>query len=465
MSNQEPPPSNYPEHYLEKPLPSSPESEKVILGAILLDNGIFVDVVDRGLKAEHFYSPLHKRIFRAIEAVSLLPEKTINPISIGEEIKKEGSVESIGGIATITNLTHGLPHFSDVNEYVDTVKSKSRIRGLIKTCNEITSRALAEEEEAEETIQYAESRIFEVAEENSTGGFVEAKTLTQQSIERAKFMRDSDSKITGRTTGFDDIDEKTSGLQDTNLIIVAARPSMGKTALCLGIAQNSAIRDGQHVAVFSLEMSKEELIERMIASEARVDSQQYRLGKLTPPEWARVEEAISTIDMSRIHILDTPAITTTFMRFKLRRLAKDIKPKQLGLVVVDYMQLMTGNLLRNENRQQEITQISRELKGIAKEFKVPVIAVSQLNRGPENRGGASNHRPMMSDLRESGAIEQDADIVAFVYREDYYKSSEDVIDTNQAEVIFAKNRNGPTGTVRLRFDKPSTRFDNLASEF
>ncbi len=462
MSSQEPPPTNYPDAYLEKPLPSSPESERVILGAIILDNNVFVDVVDRGLKSDHFYSPLNRSIFKAMTAVSMNPEKTINPISIGEELKKDGSsLETIGGIATITNLTYGLPHFTTVDEYVDTVKAKSRVRNLIKACNEITSRALAEEEEAEETVLYAENKIFELAEEDVSGGFKKVASLTQARINQAIAISESDKGIIGRTTGLEALDEKMSGLQDTNLIIVAGRPSMGKTALSLTIAQNSAILDGQHVAVFSLEMSEDELVDRMLASEARVDSLQMRTWQLTVAEKARVMEAKARLDSANIHIIDTPAITTTYMRFKLRRLVKDIKPGKLGLIVVDYMQLMSGNLLRNDNRQQEVTQISRELKAIAKEYKVPLIVVSQLNRNPENRGGASKHRPMMSDLRESGAIEQDADVVLFVYREDYYKETEETPDTNIAEAIFAKNRNGPTGTEFLRFDKPSTRFDNL----
>jgi replicative DNA helicase len=444
------------EQYLEKPLPSSAESERVILGAILLDNQLLSQAIEK-LAVEDFYSPLHRRIFKAMTALFERSER-IDPILIGEELKKEGAIESIGGIATITNLTYGLPHFSDIFDYCKVVKDKSIVRNLIKVCNQITSEALAEEEDAKDVLDHAEQMIFALADERSREGFSHIQPIAETVLAKVQeYAKRESHALTGLSTGFRDLDEKTSGLQKTDLIIVAARPSMGKTALCLTLAQNAAILEKAVVAVFSLEMSKEQLVMRMLSSEAKVDAHRFRTGYLTRDEWGRLAEAIGTLSETKIFIDDTAGISVLEMRAKTRRLVAE--HKKLDLIVVDYLQLMSGSK-RSESRQQEVSQISRELKALAKELQVPVVALSQLSRAPEARNPP---RPMMSDLRESGSIEQDADVVAFIYREDYYKPTEE--NAGMAELLISKQRNGPTGTVKLAFLKEFTRFENYYGDY
>jgi replicative DNA helicase len=437
------------EQFLEKPLPSSPDSERVILGAILLDNTLISQAIEL-LKQDDFYSPLHRRVFRAMSNLFERGDK-IEPILIGEELKKEGQLEAIGGVATITNLTFGLPHFSNIAQYAKVVKDKAIIRNLIKACNQITSEALAEEEDAEIILDHAEQAIFALADERTRQGFAHIKPVAETVLSKVQeFARRETHALTGIATGFRELDQMTSGLQRNDLIIVAARPSMGKTALCLNIAQNAATLEGAVVAIFSLEMSKEQLVMRMLSSEAKVDAHRFRNGYLTRDEWGRLAEAIGTLSEAKIFIDDTPGISVLEMRAKVRRLAAE--QKQLDMILVDYMQLMSGSR-RTESRQQEVSQISRELKGLAKEMNVPLIALSQLSRAPEARNPP---KPMMSDLRESGSIEQDADVVAFIYRDDYYKPSEE--NAGLAELLIAKQRNGPTGTVKLAFLKEFTKF-------
>lgn len=443
------------EQYLEKPLPSSPESERVILGAILLDNTLISQAIEL-LKQEDFYSPLHRRVFRAMSNLFERGDK-IEPILIGEELKKEGQLEAIGGVATITNLTFGLPHFSNIAQYAKVVKDKAIIRNLIKACNQITSEALAEEDDAEIILDHAEQAIFALADERTRQGFAHIKPVAETVLSKVQeYARRESHALTGIATGFRELDQMTSGLQRNDLIIVAARPSMGKTALCLNIAQNAATLEGAVVAVFSLEMSKEQLVMRMLSSEARVDAHRFRNGYLTRDEWGRLAEAIGTLSEAKIFIDDTPGISVLEMRAKVRRLAAE--QKQLDMILVDYMQLMSGSK-RSESRQQEVSQISRELKGLAKEMNVPLIALSQLSRAPEARNPP---KPMMSDLRESGSIEQDADVVAFIYRDDYYKPTEE--NAGLAELLIAKQRNGPTGTVKLAFLKEFTKFTDAYIE-
>ena len=425
----------------------------MILGAVLLDNSVIAQAVEQ-LKPEDFYSPLNRRVFAAMIAL-FEKQKQIDPILIGEELKKEGSLDSIGGTTTITNLTFGLPHFSDVAEYIKVVRDKSLVRNLIRTCNVITSEALAEEEDAEIVIDRAEQAIFALAEARTKETFSRIAPIADRVLARVKeYAKGEGTGITGLSTGFRELDEMTSGFQRTDLIIIAGRPSMGKTALCLTLAQNAALYSKSVVAVFSLEMSKEQLVTRMLASEAHINAHRFRTGHLMSNEWERLANAIGTLSDARLFIDDTPGISTLEMRAKCRRLAAE--QKQLDLVVVDYLQLMGGNSgRRNENRQQEVSQISRELKGLAKELDVPVVALSQLSRAPEARNPP---KPLMSDLRESGSIEQDADVVGFIYREDYYKETEE--NKGLAELIIAKQRNGPTGTVKLAFLREFTRFEN-----
>lgn len=437
------------EQFLEKPLPSSPDSERVILGAILLDNTLISQAIEL-LKPEDFYSPLHRRVFRAMMALFERGDE-INPILIGEEIRKEGSLEAMGGIPTITNLTFGLPHFSNIAGYAKVIRDKAIVRNLIKVCNQITSEALAEEDEAEIILDHAEQAIFALAEERTRQGFAHVKPIAETVLAKVQeFARRESHALTGLATGFRDLDQMTSGLQRNDLIIVAARPSMGKTALCLTIAQNAAIMESAVVAVFSLEMSKEQLVMRMLSSIAKVDAHRFRNGFLSRDEWGRLAEGIATISEAKIFIDDTPGISPLEMRAKARRLVAE--QKRLDLIVVDYMQLMSGSK-RTESRQQEVSQISRELKGLAKELNVPLIALSQLSRAPEARNPP---KPQMSDLRESGSIEQDADVVAFIYRDEYYKPSDE--NAGIAELLISKQRNGPTGTVKMAFLKEFTLF-------
>ncbi len=444
-----------PEQFLEKPLPSSPESERVILGAILLDNALISQAIEQ-LKPEDFYSPNHRRVFKAMIALFEKSER-IDPILIGEELKKEGTIDSMGGVATITNLTFGLPHFSDIADYAKIVHDKSVVRNLIKVCNQITSEALAEEDDAEVILDNAESMIFALADERTKQGFAHVKPVAEEVLAKVQeYAKRESHALTGLATGFRDLDQMTSGLQKTDLIIVAARPSMGKTALCLTLAQNAAIQEKAVVAVFSLEMSKEQLVMRMLSSEAKVDAHRFRTGYLTREEWGRLAGAIGTLSEASIFIDDTAGISVLEMRAKTRRLVAE--QKKLDLIVVDYLQLMSGSG-KIESRQQEVSKISRELKGLAKELNVPVVALSQLSRAPEARNPP---RPMMSDLRESGSIEQDADVVAFIYREDYYKPNEE--NAGIAELLISKQRNGPTGTVKLAFLKEFTRFENYFGE-
>ncbi len=450
-------PDNRREQYLEKPLPSSEESERVILGAVLLDNAVIAQAVEH-LKPEDFYSPLNRRVFAAM--ITLFEKQSsIDPILIGEELKKEGSLDSIGGVATITNLTFGLPHFSNVEEYIRVVRDKSMLRQLVRTCNPITGDALAEEEDAGIVLDRAEQQIFGLAEERTKESFTRIEPVAERVLARVKEYQESGAThgLTGLSTGFTQLDELTSGLQRTDLVIVAGRPAMGKTAFCLTVAQNAALRSGSVVALFSLEMSKEQLVTRMLASEAHINAHRFRTGHLMGTEWERLASAISTLSEAKIFIDDSPAISPLEIRAKARRLKAD--QKELDLIVIDYLQLMGTGGRRTENRQQEVSQISRELKALAKDMNVPVLALSQLSRAPEARNPP---RPLMSDLRESGSIEQDADVVAFIFREDYYKETEE--NRGLAELILAKQRNGPTGNVKLAFLKEFTRFENYFGE-
>ena len=443
------------EQYLEKPLPSSEESERVILGAILLDNALISQAVEV-IKPEDFYSPRNRYVFDAMIKLFEQSER-IDPILISEELKKTGHIDSIGGVAAITNLTYGLPHFSNIQDYIQVVHEKSVTRNLIKACNQITSEALSEEEDAEVILDNAEQMIFALADERTRQGFAHIKPVAEEVLAKVQeYAKRETHALTGLATGYRELDQMTSGFQKTDLIIIAARPSMGKTALALNIAQNAAIQEGATVAVFSLEMSKEQLVMRMLCSEARVDAHRFRTGYLTREEWGRLAGSIGTLSEAGLYIDDTPGISVLEMRAKARRLAAEAK--KLDLIVVDYMQLMSGTG-RTESRQQEVSKISRELKGLAKELDVPVVALSQLSRAPEARNPP---RPMMSDLRESGSIEQDADVVAFIYREDYYNETEE--NAGVSEIILSKQRNGPTGSVKLAFLKEFTRFENYFGE-
>ena len=442
------------EQLLERPLPHSAESERAILGSILLDNGLVNQAIEL-LKPDDFYVRAHQFVFRAMIGLSERGAE-INPILRSEELRREGVLEQVGGIPFVSELTYGLPHFSNVAAYAKVVRGKSVLRQLVKAANKITSEALEEEDEPEVILDHAEQMIFALADERTRQGFSHVKPVADELLEKVQEMAGRSVMLTGLTTGFTELDTMTSGLQPSELIIVAARPSMGKTSLCLTLAQNAAVQAGAVVGVFSLEMSKESLVMRMLCSEGRVDAHRFRSGFLSRDEWARLAGALGTLSEAKIFIDDTPGISVLEMRAKCRRLAAE--QKKLDLIIVDYLQLMSGSR-RSESRQQEVSQISRELKGLAKELNVPLIALSQLSRATESR---SDHRPQLSDLRESGSIEQDADLVAFIFREEQYNRTEE--NAGLAELIISKQRNGPTGTVKLAFLKEFTRFENMWRE-
>jgi replicative DNA helicase len=442
------------EQFLEKSLPSSPDAERVILGAILLDNDLIAQAIEE-LDPDDFYSPNNRRIFKAMTGLFERGDR-IDPILIGEELKKDGSVDSIGGVATITNLTYGLPHFSSISDYVGTVADKSFVRKIVKAGSEISSFALDDSETAQAVANYAEQKIFDVCNIPSESKPETITALAFASLEKKRLMQQTGAKTAGLSSGLLDVDEKTKGWKRTDLIIIAARPSMGKSSLVAQFASNAAADYKSVVLFFSLEMSKEQLTDRLICSEARIDLARYMNAECSRSEMLTAEAAAEELGNRKIIIDDTPGISPMEMLAKSRRVASE--NKRLDLIVVDYLQLMSGGK-RTESRQQEVSQISRELKAIAKLLDVPIIALSQLSRAPEARNPP---RPLMSDLRESGSIEQDADIVAFIYREDYYKPSEENLGI--AELIFAKQRNGPTGTVKLAFLKEFTRFENYFGE-
>ena len=435
--------------YLEKPLPSSPEAERVILGAILLDNALISQAVE-SLKVDDFYSPLHGRIFKAM-TVLFERGQGIDPILIGEELKKEGLLENIGGIATITNLTFGLPHFSEVETYTKVVKDKSIARNIVRACGEITNVVLDEVESIESVSNFAEQKIFATCERQNNSRPEKAGNLARRSIENTIKISKGEIKTVGTSTGFADIDKLTNGFRPSDLIVIAARPSIGKSALVHQIAFNAA-EAGNVVAIFSPEMSKEQIIERIICTQGKIDSGRYRTGRVYKEEWREIANIQDKLDHLNLIIDDTPSITPMELLAKSRRIFAEYK--RLDLIGIDYMQLMSPSR-KTESETGDVTQISKELKAIAKLLKVPLIAISSLNRESEKR---ANHKPQMSDLRQSGQIEFDADVVAFLHRDEYYRATDE--NAGIAEFIIAKQRNGPTETVKLAFQKEFTRFED-----
>ncbi len=440
---------------LERPLPNSPEAERAVLGSILLDNSLVAQAVEL-LDPDDFYVPSNRRIFKAMR-VLFEHSSEITPILIAETLKRESSLETVGGMVTLANLTYGLPRLPSIESYAKIIRGKSLLRRLIHTAEKITAEALEEEDEPQNILDHAEHAIFALADERIRQGFEHIKHPAERVLEKAEAVEHRDLVVTGVPTGFRGLDSLTSGLQKQDLVVIAARPSMGKTSLALTLAQHAAIESKAVVGIFSLEMSAESLAMRMLCSEASVDAQKFRSGYLSNEEWSRLGKALGRLADARIFIDDTPAISVLEMRAKARRLATE--QKQLDLIVVDYLQLMSGSSGRFESRQQEVSQISRELKALAKELDIPMVALSQLSRAPENR---TDHRPQLADLRESGAIEQDADVVAFIYREEQYNKQEE--NKNIAELIVAKQRNGPTDTIYLAFVNQFAKFADLERE-
>jgi len=404
-----------------------------------------------------FYAERHRRIFRSMVAIAERGA-VVDPLTLSEELGRRGELDASGGKEYIGFLVDAVPTAANIEYHAQIVREKAILRRLIEVSTTIVSEAFEGKITARELLDDAESRIFQVSQEQTKDGFTRVKELIWPTMERIEALQGKGSTVTGVATGFKDLDEMTSGFQPADLIIVAARPSMGKTAFTLNIAQHAAIEHNTPIAFFSLEMSKESLVQRMLTSEARVDAQRLRKGMLRDDDFPRLARAAGILASAPVWIDDTPGITLLEMRSKARRLRAEAG---IGMVIVDYLQLMQGPA-NSESRQQEVSQISRGLKALAKELSVPVIALSQLSRAPEQRTG-DNKRPQLSDLRESGAIEQDADLIMFLYRQEFYDGPTDKDGNSlegKAEVIVGKQRNGPTGLVNLFFHKQYTRFES-----
>lgn len=434
----------------ERSLPHNAEAERTVLGAVLVDNAAFNSAAEV-LSRDDFYREAHRRIFDAMAALAERSQP-IDLVTLKDELTREAALEAVGGAAYLASLLDGVPRVASVEQWSRLIKEKAVLRNLIHASNRISQACYEAEDDAAAILDRAEAAIFEIAERRIRQGFVGIREIVKESFRTIDQLSQSRELVTGLTTGFADLDAKTSGLQRGDLVIVAARPAMGKTSLCLNVAQYASKKTGETVGVFSLEMSKEQLVLRMLCADARVDAHRLRTGNLQEKDWARLAKAYADLSACKIFVDDSATLTPLEIRAKSRRLKAE---HGLGLVIVDYLQLVSAGG-RVENRQQEIASISRSLKGLAKELQVPVMALSQLSRAPEAR---TEKRPQLSDLRESGAIEQDADLVMFIYREEEYKPTEE--NRGIAELIIGKQRNGPTGTVKLAFIKEFTRFENL----
>jgi replicative DNA helicase len=437
-------------------LPANVEAERSILGAILLDNFSYNEAAEH-LHPEDFSLDSHRRIYsRMVELAE--SSRPIDMITLVEELDRRKELGSIGDVGYISSLVDGVPDRPSIEHYIKIVRDKALLRGLIHAANAAISRASDQGDAAEDILNDAEAAIFQLAEKRIGRGFLGIQEIVKESFGSIDALLQRGQRITGIETHYADLDEKTSGLQRSDLIIIAGRPSMGKTSFAMNIAENAAIEDKRIVGVFSLEMSKEALLQRMLCSVARVDAHKFRTGSLWQDDTRKITQALEKLTHAPIFIDDTPGIALSEMRAKARRLQQS--QGGLDLIIVDYLQLMSGGSRRYENRTQEVSAVSRGLKALAKELKVPVVALSQLSRAPESRG-AGDHRPQLADLRESGSIEQDADVVAFIFREEVYKPDDPALD-GVAEVIIRKQRNGPTGTVKMAFLKNCTRFESMA---
>jgi replicative DNA helicase len=437
--------------------PHSIEAESSVLGGLLLDNGAWDRVGDLLVDSD-FYRYEHRLIYGAV-GVLINASKPADVITVFEHLQNQGKAEESGGLAYLNSLAQYVPSASNIRRYAEIVRERSILRKLVSASDEIATNAFNPQGRAVDRIlDEAEQKIFNIGEEGSRmkQGFQSMDSLVVKLLDRVQEMADNPNDITGVPTGFYDLDRMTSGLQAGDMVVLAARPSMGKTAFAINIAEHVALNEGLPVAVFSMEMGASQLAVRIVGSIGRIDQGHLRTGKLTDDEWPRLTEAIERLRTVSLHIDETPGLTTSELRANARRLARQCG--KLGLIVVDYLQLMSGSSSNGDNRATELGEISRGLKMLAKELQCPVIALSQLNRSVETR---TDKRPMMSDLRESGAIEQDADIIMFIYRDDYY--NKDSREPGVAEIIIGKQRNGPTGTVKLAFLKPLTRFESLAS--
>ncbi len=436
--------------------PHSIEAEQAVLGGLMLDNRSWEQIADK-IAEEDFYRKEHRLIFRSIASLEA-KDSPFDVVTLSEELEKTHELADAGGLAYLGRLAKETPSAANIRAYADIVRERSVLRQLIEIGTDIASSAYNPEgRESKELLDAAERSVYKIAEQGSRAGkgFIGMKQLLTKTVEQIDYLFEQEGHITGVTTGFNEFDDKTTGLQKGDLVIVAGRPSMGKTTFAMNMAENAAIGAQVPVAIFSMEMPSEALAMRMISSLGRINGHHLRTGELTDDDWPRITSAVSILSEAKVFIDDTPALSPTDLRARARRLKRE---HGLGLIVIDYLQLMqiAGG---GENRATEISEISRSLKALAKELEVPVIALSQLNRSLEQR---PNKRPVMSDLRESGAIEQDADLIVFIYRDEVY--NEDSPDKGTAEIIIGKQRNGPIGTVRLTFLGKYTKFENFAPE-
>jgi len=420
-----------------------------VLGAMLMEESAVVRALEL-LKSFYFYEDAHQKIFLAAQSL-FERNQAVDLVTAAEELRKRKQLEEVGGASYLAQLTAAVPTAVNVEHYAQIVKEKALLRRLISAATQILQETYEPESEVNVLVDRAEQMIFDISQHQVEGRFIPLKDVIRMSIETIDQLYQRKEHVTGLATGFKDFDVKTAGLQSSDLIVVAGRPSMGKSAFVTSICEHVGVELKKAIAFFSLEMSKEQLVQRMLCSHARVDAQKVRTGYLSHQDWPKLTQAAGKLSEALIFIDDSPTLTALELRAKARRLKSQ---HNIELVVVDYLQLMQG-LASSENRQQEISEISRSLKALARELRVPVIAVSQLSRAVESRTG---NRPQLSDLRESGAIEQDADVVVFLFREEYYHPTEE--NQNKAEAILAKQRNGPTGSIDLVFLKEWTRFDN-----
>ncbi len=441
----------------ERVPPHNIEAEMSVLGAILQSNDALLKCLEL-LQPTHFYRDAHRKIFAAARELFQRSEP-VDLITVTNDLRRLGELEEVGSAAFLTSLVEAVPTAANVSYHARIVRDKALLRQLIDVATEIVGLGYADQEDADELLEQAEQQIFEISEDRVRRSFLPLKEILKGAFEQVERLYDRKTQVTGVPTGFDKLDEMTAGLQPSELIIIAGRPSMGKTSFALNIARNAAIDEGIPVGIFSLEMSKEQVVQRMLSAEAEVDSNRLRTGFLRETDWPKLTNAAGRLSDAPIFIDDSAAITVIELRAKARRLKAE---KDIGMVVIDYLQLISGRL-RSESRQQEVSEICRALKAMAKELKVPVVALSQLARRAEERG--EKGRPQLSDLRESGAIEQDSDVVIFLYRPGYYQARradmEGGIDTERdtkTEVNIAKQRNGPTGTVELAFLREYVKF-------
>jgi len=431
--------------------PHSIEAEQCTLGSMLLDEDAIAEVFGM-LKADDFYRAEHRDIFNSIDEL-YSSGKSVDIVTLGEALRRNGTLEKCGGLEYLAAIAEQVPSAASAHHYAEIVEDKAIVRSLIKSSGEVLEMGYENQDDARKVMDFAQRTIFDIAMEKESKGVSHISDILDENLKTLTKLYKEGNRVPGIPSGYIDLDKLTAGFQPSDLILIAARPSMGKSSLALNIAQHVALQEGKSVAIFSLEMSKEQVVNRILSSEMEIENMKLKTGDINSDEWQKVAVGAAQISEAAIYVDDTSDISAAEMRAKCRRLKLK---KQLDMVIIDYIQLIAGGK-RNESRQQEITEISRNLKILAKDLHIPVIALSQLSRAPEQR---QNHRPMLSDLRESGAIEQDADMVMFIYRDDYYDKETE--NPNVTELIVAKNRNGSTGDVKLRWHAEFTKFSNLA---